>query len=84
MDLGTPNLAGRLGSGKKKKSDEVRFHGNDLVAMLTRKFSHSQDIGARVNFSNTCRFVWLRSKKIILLRFLVAGQEIVVRNMTEN
>ncbi len=32
----------------RKKSGEVRFQGNDLVAMLTRKFSHSQVIGARV------------------------------------
>ncbi len=32
----------------RKKSGEVRFQGNDLVAMLTRKFSHGQDIGPMV------------------------------------
>ncbi len=32
----------------RKKSPEVRFHGNPFVAMLTRKFSHSHDIGSRV------------------------------------
>ena len=32
----------------RKKSAEVRFHGNDFVAMISRKFSHGQDISARV------------------------------------
>ncbi len=31
----------------RKKSGKVRFYGNLFVAMLTRKFSHGQDIGAR-------------------------------------
>ncbi len=34
--------------GARKKSGDVRFHGNPFVAMEIRKFSHSEDIGSRM------------------------------------
>ena len=41
-------LGREVGVGHGKKTRKVCFHGDPCVAMLTRKFSHSHDIGARV------------------------------------